>query len=198
METDWNQPITSPKFGLGEWPPAPALPKAERPLSSKAAPAIPAAIYETAETSTDLPLSTFDCRHARSSPPSFAFSCSFASPSRSGIVNAIDGTLFAYADGIGWEPLAAKVPWGTTYRDQYREAIDEHCALTWTKLINLRRTRVEIFLIHMLPVGSHCQGSGDILGFGACSSNIKRNDAFRTIVLDIEIIDFDSRVIQTA
>lgn len=75
---------------------------------------------------------------------------------------------------------------------------DGHCALTRTKLNNFGRTRVEIFLVYLLPVGSHSQGSGDILGFGACSSNIKGNDACRTIVLDIEIVDFDRRVIQTA
>jgi hypothetical protein len=92
---DWNHPMVSAKVGLSVLaPPLPAEaadPIAETPLTNKAAPATPAAIYDTAGTWIDLPLLTVDVMQATSSPVSRDLSCSLAAPSRSGILNAIEG-----------------------------------------------------------------------------------------------------------
>ncbi len=57
-------------------PPA-AAPKAENPVRSRAAPAMPAAIYETAGTLTVFPLLTLETIQATSSPVSRAFKVNF-------------------------------------------------------------------------------------------------------------------------
>ena len=70
--------------------------------------------------------------------------------------------------------------------------------LTGTKLIDLGRTRVEVFLIYLPPVRSDGQRSGDILGLRARPCNVECDHACRAIVLDIQSIDFDGRIVETA
>jgi hypothetical protein len=64
---------------------------AENPVRIKAAPATPAATYETAGTLTVFPLLTWDVIQATFAPVSRAFSCNVAWAAMSGIENAIEG-----------------------------------------------------------------------------------------------------------
>src|SRR5882762_3739346 len=100
MAIPWNQPMVSPNDGLAVpvppvLPPLAAAPTAENPVTSKAAPATPAATYETAGTLTVLPLLTWEVIQATSAPVSRDFSCRVACAAMSGIENAIEGIIDA-------------------------------------------------------------------------------------------------------
>jgi hypothetical protein len=68
---------------------------ADSPPTTRAAPAIPAATYETAATLAVLPLFTFDVIHATSAPVSNDFSSNVAWAAMSGTEKAIDGIIVA-------------------------------------------------------------------------------------------------------
>src|ERR1700748_3125699 len=96
----WNQPMTSPNDGLAVpvppvLPPLAAAPIAVNSVTSRPAPATPAATYETAGTLTVLPLLTWDVIQATSAPVSRDFNWSVACAAMSGIENAIEGIIDA-------------------------------------------------------------------------------------------------------
>lgn len=75
-------------------PPA-AAPIADSPPTTRAAPAIPAATYETAATLVVFPLLTSDVIHATSAPVSSDFNSNVAWAAISGTENAIEGIIEA-------------------------------------------------------------------------------------------------------